>query len=113
MKVCCFVMKNHELIEVDPKKVTAVAMTTMALSSGNPVSAAQINVKEAVQPLVDVVIDLAEPITYAAMVKGGLQMAMGNEHEGKKAIGNAFKGYLVAKLVPIIFDIIDGIALVG
>ena len=96
MKICCFVMKNHELIEVDVKKVTAVAMTTMALSSGNPVSAAQINVKEAVQPLVDVVIDLAEPITYAAMDKGRLQMGMGNEHKKKKAIGHALKCSLVA-----------------
>lgn len=113
MEICCFVVKDNELLEVDPKKVTAVAMTTMALTSGHPALAAQTNVKEAVQPLVDVVIDLAEPITYAAMVKGGLQMAMGNEHEGKRAIANAFKGYLVVKFVPMIFDIIDGIGIVG
>ena len=74
----------------------------MALTSGNPVLAA-VDVKTGVQPLIDVIVDLAEPVSYAGMIKGALQMAIGNEHEGRKAVGNAFKGYLVVKVAPMIF----------
>ena len=113
MQICYCVVKKNELVEIDPKKVAKTAVATMALCSGNPVMAAQVNVKQAVQPLIDIVIDLAEPVAFAATVKGGLQLSIGNEHEGKKAIGNAIKGYLVVKLVPILFDVIDGISIVG
>lgn len=108
MKVCCCVVRKNELIEVDPKKMVKFGIFTMALTNGMPTLAAY-DVKTGVQPLVDVIVDLAEPVSYAGMVKGALQMAIGNEHEGKKAIGNAFKGYLVVKMAPMIFDMIDGI----
>ena len=108
MKVCACIVRNNELLEVDSKKLLKVGLFSMALSSGNPVLAA-VDIKTGVQPLVDIIVDLAEPVYYAGMIKGALQMAIGNEHEGKKAIGNATKGYLVVKFAPLIFDIIDGI----
>lgn len=110
MKICACVVRKNELIEVDSKKVLKVGILAIALSSGNPAFAA-VNVKEGVKPLIDAVVDLAEPVSYAGMVKGALQMSIGNEHEGKKAVGNAFKGYLVVKIAPMIFDVIDGISL--
>ena len=109
MEICCCVVKNNELIELDHKKIIKTGACVMALTSGNPVLAA-VDVKTGVQPLIDVIVDLAEPVSYAGMIKGALQMAIGNEHEGRKAVGNAFKGYLVVKVAPMIFDIIDGIA---
>lgn len=109
MKICCFVVNKNELVEIDYKKVTKTAITTMALCSSTPTLAA-VDVKTGVQPLINVIVDLAEPISYAGMVKGALQMSLGNEHEGKKAIASAFKGYLVVKVAPMIFDLIDGIS---
>lgn len=110
MKICACVVRKNELIEIDSKRVLKVGILAMALSSGNPAFAA-FDVKRGVQPLVDVIVDLAEPVSYAGMVKGALQMSIGNEHEGKKAVGNAFKGYLVVKIAPMIFDVIDGIGI--
>ena len=110
MKVCSFVMKNNQLIEMDPKKVQKVAIATIALTSNTIlVSAEAINVKDAFDPIIQVITDLADPLAYACFVKGGLLFMVGNEHEGKKAINNTLKGYLVVKFVPQILDLLSKI----
>ena len=112
MKVCSFVMKNNQLIEMDPKKVQKVAIATIALTSNTiPVSAEGIDVKDAFDPIIQVITDLADPLAYACFVKGGLMYMVGNEHEGKKAIGNTLKGYLVVKFVPQILDLLSKVVL--
>lgn len=110
MKVCCCVVRKNELIEIDSKKIVKTGIFAMTLVNETTALAAS-NIKPSVQPVIDVIVDLAEPISYAAMIKGALQLAIGNEHEGKKVIGNAFKGYLVVKVAPKVFDLIDDIVL--
>ena len=110
MKICACIVRNNELLEVDSKKLLKAGIFSMALSSGNPALAA-IDIKTGVQPLVDIIVDLAEPVSYAGMIKGALQMAIGNEHEGKKAMGNTVKGYLVIKFIPQILDLLSKVVL--
>ena len=78
----------------------------------NPISVfAATSISESVQPLVNIVIDLAEPVSYIFMVKGFLQWCSGKELEGKKAIKSAMTGYLGVQFMPQIFKIIKAIKL--
>ncbi len=116
MKICYFVMKNNELVEVDPKKAgqvvtTCALMTTPVL----PIHAADVangglQIKEAAQPIVDAIIELANPVSYACMIKGAMQVATGDEIKGKASMKNALMGYLVVKFTPQLFDFLDGLS---
>ena len=66
-------------------------------------------IADGVQPLLDVLKDLAEPFSYAFMVKGFLSMMAGNEHEGKKTIKYAIGGYVGIQFIPQIFDLLKGL----
>lgn len=67
----------------------------------------------AVQPLIDILVDLAEPVSYGFMVKGFLQWMAGKENEGKKTIKASSAGYLGVQFIPQIFKIIKTINLGG
>lgn len=69
------------------------------------------DISKSVQPLIDVLIDLAEPVSYGFMVKGFLEWMSGKEHEGKKTIKAAATGYLGIQFIPQIFKIIKSIKL--
>ena len=77
---------------------------------GNQIYAAT-NISKAVQPLVDILIDLAEPVSYAFMVKGFFSWMAGQEHEGKKTLKASIGGYLGIQFIPQIFKIIKEIKL--
>ena len=113
MKVCYCVVNKNKLIEIDSKKVQKAAIATIALTTNTmPVLAAEtVNVGEAFDPIIQVITDLADPLAYACFVKGGLLFMVGNEHEGKKAINNTLKGYLVVKFVPQILDLLSKVVL--
>lgn len=74
---------------------------------------ADTNIANAVQPLVNVLIDLAEPVSYGFMVKGFFEMMSGADSTGKKTIKHAVAGYLGIRFIPQIFNVIKGINLVG
>lgn len=112
MKVCAFVVKDSRLIEIDYKKVQKLGITAIALTSSTmPVSAETINIGDAFDPIIKVITDLVDPVAYASFVKGGLMFMIGNEHEGKKAMGNTVKGYLVIKFIPQILDLLSKVVL--
>ena len=68
-------------------------------------------ISTAVKPLVDVLVDLAEPISYGFMCKGFLEMMSGHSENGKKTIKSAITGYLGIQFIPQIFKIIKAIKL--
>ncbi len=114
MKICYFVVKNNELLEIDSRKVATTAMTVTALTTAPTAYAATVpavDVKALTQPFVQVIVDLSSPFSYACAVKGALKMAAGDEAQGKKMIKNALSGYLVVKFIPQIFEILDGVNL--
>lgn len=104
---------NLELTEKQLDTLCKVGIATVGiveLCSGNPIYAAD-GITKAVQPIVDILIDLAEPVSYGFMCKGFMQVCSGKEAEGKKAIKDAAAGYLGIRFIPQIYDIIKGINL--
>ena len=65
----------------------------------------------AVQPLVDDLVELEEPVSYGFMVKGFLEMMAGKDHEGKKTLKSSITGFLGIQFIPQIFKIIKAIKL--
>lgn len=67
------------------------------------------SVTESLQPLIDVLKDLAEPVSYGFMVKGFMKIMAGEEHDGVKIIKGAIGGFIGIQWIPYIFKIIKGI----
>lgn len=102
--------KDYELKEymVDRKALTdfgvGVAIITIMQDKAyaNPIN-------DALKPLINVLQDLAEPVSYGFMVKGFLQIMAGDDHAGQKTIKSAIGGFLGIQFIPKIFAIIRNI----
>lgn len=79
-------------------------------TSGNVLYAYD-GISTAVKPIVDVVVDAAEPISYGFMAKGFIQWMSGSEHEAKKTIKSSIVGFLGIQFMPQIYKIIRTIKL--
>lgn len=101
--------KGGEIKEyrLDDKTLIDLGFGAITLTSTNKVCANQIN--QALMPLVYVLQDLSEPISYGFMVKGFLQIMAGDEHAGQKTIKSAIGGFLGIQFIPKIFQIIKNI----
>ena len=98
-------------IQIDVNKVTMQAAITLIMVNGMTTVAWAGPIANSMQPLLDVLKDLAEPFSYAFMVKGFLSMMAGNEHEGKKTIKYAIGGYVGIQFIPQIFKLIKDLKL--
>ena len=96
-------------IQIDVDKVLMQAAVTLILCNGMTTVAWAGPIGSSVQPIIDVLKDLAEPVAYGFMIKGFLSMMAGNEHEGKKTIKYALGGYVGIQFIPQIFKILKGI----
>lgn len=98
-------------IQIDVDKIAMQAAITLILTNGMTTVAWAGPIASGMQPLLDVLKDLAEPFSYAFMVKGFLSMMAGNEHEGKKTIKYAIGGYVGIQFIPQIFKLIKELKL--
>lgn len=100
--------KNGEVkeIEMTDKDIINLGLALM-LSTSKVVSANSIN--QALQPLIKILQDLAEPISYGFMIKGFLQIMAGDDHAGQKTIKSAIGGFLGIQFIPKIFAIIKSV----
>lgn len=62
-------------------------------------------------PLIKLIGDIAEPVTYGYMVKGFLKFTQGREEEAKKTLVNAGTGFLGCKFTPQIISFLGNIKL--
>lgn len=62
-------------------------------------------------PLIKLIGDIAEPVTYGYMVKGFLKFTQGKEEEAKKTLVNAGTGFLGCKFTPQVIKFLGGITL--
>lgn len=110
--ICIDVTKKMKEIVTDEKliKLGITSIAIFEIMNGN-VTHAYTGISDAVKPLVDVLVDAAEPISYGFMVKGFIQWMSGAEHEGKKSIKSSVAGYLGIQFIPQIFKIIRNIKL--
>ena len=62
-------------------------------------------------PLIKLIGDIAEPVTYGYMVKGFLKFTQGREEEAKKTLVNAGTGFLGCKFTPQVISFLGNIKL--
>ena len=93
-------------ITITDKQIIHTGIALM-LASSNVVSASGIN--NALQPLISILQELAEPVSYGFMIKGFLQIMAGDDHAGQKTIKSAIGGFLGIQFIPKIFAIIKGV----
>lgn len=104
--------KGHvKEVNVDVNKVAiksgTIAIMVISGLDGGVVHAG--TVTESLQPLVEILKDLAEPVSYGFMVKGFMKIMAGEEHEGMKTIKGAIGGFIGIQWIPYIFKIIKNI----
>lgn len=116
-----FYISENKCVDITPKvdektviKALLMAGVTMKyINSPILLFAEGVKPSVAVQPLVDILVDVAEPVSYGFMVKGFIQWMAGKENEGKKTIKASATGYLGVQFIPQIFKIIKTIKLGG
>ena len=117
-----YYIKNDKCVNLTPsiklskeqeKKLMKLGISALCIykTCGTSYLFAYDGISVAVQPLVDMLVDLAEPVSYGFMVKGFLEMAAGKEHDGKKTIKSSITGFLGIQFMPQIFKIIRSINL--
>lgn len=79
----------------------------LMLATSNTVSAN--SMMGPLQPLITILQDLAEPVSYGFMIKGFLQIMAGDDHAGQKTIKSAIGGFLGIQFIPKVFQIIKGV----
>lgn len=68
---------------------------------GGPIYAAGTNpIMEGLQPLINLIANLSEPVTYGYMTKGFLKYTQGKEEEAKNILKYAVIGFIGVKAVP-------------
>ena len=116
-----FYINQNECIDITPKidektliKCLLLAGITMK-AINNPILlfAEGVMPSEAVQPIVDILVDVAEPVSYGFMVKGFIQWMAGKENDGKKTIKASAVGYMGVQFMPQIFKVIKAVKLGG
>jgi len=113
MRIVGFKVKNGKVTEYDIHvekclvQTGMVVVTIISCFNGHTVYAKTI--AESLKPLVDVIKDLAEPISYGFMIKGFLSVMGGDESKGFKTIKNAIGGFVGIQFIPQIFVILKGI----
>lgn len=115
MQVIIYNAKTRKVTTIDREKVTETllkmaAPTAVILLTSSGVYA-DTGVSKAMKPLISALQDLAEPVSYAFMVYGGIKYMSGHSNEGAKTIKEAIGGYVLIQWIPWIFGIIKGIGL--
>jgi uncharacterized membrane protein len=114
MKIVYWKMKKSGEIVDTNTLIKRAAITTipvaLILTQGTTAYAADPNIKTAMKPLINALQDLAEPVSYAFMIYGGIKYMSGHSSEGQQTIKNAIGGYVLIQWIPWIFGIIRSIA---
>lgn len=87
----------------------AVFSGITGLTGGNVFAATSIS--QGLQPIVDLVADLAQPICYTYFLKGFLRIGQGRDEEGKKILKDAGMGFLGCRFVPDIMRFLNEVDL--
>lgn len=98
-----------ELVKLGIKTILITNVGHVAFAEGTMKAATTTSFSSGLKPLIDVLKDLAEPVSYGFMIKGFMKVMSGDEHEGLKTVKYAIGGYLGVQWIPSIFKIIKGI----
>lgn len=104
--------KNKEMQEINITDRHIISIGLALVSGTSTITKVHADsIAESFMPLVVVLQDLAEPVSYGFMIKGFLQIMAGNDHAGQKTIKNSIGGFLGIQFIPKIFEIIRSIKL--
>lgn len=104
-------------------KVMIASVVTVVTSNSNLVFATEVanvvaeatkdtnSIMTGLAPLIKLIGDIAEPVTYGYMVKGFLKFTQGKEEEAKKTLINAGTGFLGCKFTPQVINFLGNIKL--
>lgn len=104
-------------------KAVLAAIIGVTFSYGNIAYAAEVagaaaevvedtnSIMKGLAPLIKMIGDIAEPVTYGYMVKGFLKFTQGKEEEAKKTLVDAGTGFLGCKFTPQVIKFLGGITL--
>lgn len=70
---------------------------------------AGIDVNKALQPIINVLRDVAKPICYGSMLWGWSKVMLGQKSAGYKQLKEAIGGFLGVQFTPVIFDMLSKI----
>lgn len=110
-----FITNNSEKckevnVTIDKKTVLkATILTATTCATLAPVPAQAVSISQSVEPVIEILKDLAEPVSYGFMIKGFMKLMAGQEHEGLKIIKCSICGYIGIQWIPMIFSIIKSI----
>jgi hypothetical protein len=113
MRIVGFRVKDGKVKEYDINvdkclvQTGIVVVTVINCFNGQTVYAKTI--AQSLSPLIDVIKDLAEPISYGFMIKGFMSVMGGDEQKGFKTIKSAIGGFVGIQFIPQIFAILKGI----
>lgn len=112
VRVAVTVVAGSFLIDLTLPHAIAHATTEVIPAMSPGVDALGSAVNRALQPLIDVLKELAKPIAGVMVTWGCLRYMIGQKEEGISGIQQAAIGYILVMLSPIIMNLITGVGAV-
>lgn len=109
MRVAVTVVAGSFLIDISAPMAMVNAMGPEAIPANATSDALGSAVNNALQPLIDVLKELARPIAAVMVTWGCLRYMIGHKEEGIAGIQQAAIGYILVMLSPMIIDLITGV----
>jgi len=110
VKVAVTIVAGSFLIDLTIPQAVGHALAAQAIPVMSPTSAALGSaVNNALQPLIDVLMELAKPIAGLMVTWGCLRYMIGQKDGGVENIQQAAVGYVLVMLAPTIIKLITGV----
>lgn len=111
MKIEIIRLKSDRVEEfvIDSNKIIAGTVLLIMFNELLNIPVYANSVTQGLQPIINILKDLAEPVSYGFMIKGFLKIMSGDETEGYKTIKHAIGGYIGIQWIPMIYSLIKSI----
>lgn len=96
-------------VQIDVNKAAMKIALTLIFLDGTSTVAYAGSIAQGLQPIINILKDLAEPVAYGFMIKGFMKIMAGDEHEGFKTIKYSIGGYVGIQWIPFIFNTVKSI----
>ncbi|EKN68090.1 hypothetical protein P9E76_15560 [Schinkia azotoformans] len=109
IKVLVTVVAGSFMLDISLPMAFAQEITQEAIPVNAMTDSFGITVNKALQPLIDVLKELARPIAGVMVTAGCLRYMIGQQEQGIDMIQKAAIGYILVMLSPMILNIITGV----
>ena len=112
MKIKWFKVNNGKVIDEATLQHNIIKYgvpATILIVSSNTQVLAESSISAKLHPVIALLQDLVEPVSYCFMIYGGLKIISGNKSRGLEILKDAAAGYVLVQWIPWLFDIIRSI----